>query len=47
MTGSVMIKIPGGRVRVGSDVHYPEERPAHEIETKPFWIDRTAVTSFK
>ncbi|HWX62539.1 formylglycine-generating enzyme family protein [Bradyrhizobium sp.] len=45
MTGSVMIKIPGGRVRVGSDVHYPEERPAHEIETKPFWIDRTAVTN--
>jgi formylglycine-generating enzyme len=45
MSSSAMVKIPGGRVRVGSDAHYPEERPAREIELKPFWIDRTAVTN--
>jgi formylglycine-generating enzyme len=45
MTSSAMVRIPGGRVRVGSDAHYPEERPAREIEPKPFWIDRTAVTN--
>jgi formylglycine-generating enzyme len=42
---SGLVRIPGGRVRVGSDAHYVEERPAREIEVQPFWIDRTAVTN--
>lgn len=40
-----MPRIPGGRILVGSDAHYPEERPAREIEMTPFRIDRTAVTN--
>ena len=26
-----MAQIPGGTFRMGSDVHYPEERPAHSV----------------
>jgi sulfatase modifying factor 1 len=40
-----MARIPGGRILVGSDAHYPEERPAREIDVAPFRIDRTAVTN--
>jgi len=40
-----MVRIPGGRILVGSDAHYREERPAREIDLPPFRIDRTAVTN--
>src|SRR5580704_10146105 len=45
MTDASMVRIPGGRTLVGSDAHYPEERPAQEIDVPPFWIDRTSVTN--
>jgi hypothetical protein len=28
MTDAAMVRIPGGRILVGSDAHYAEERPA-------------------
>ena len=40
-----MIWIPGGRFRMGSDHHYPEEAPAHEQTVKGFWIDKYEVTN--
>ena len=40
-----MARIPGGTFRMGSDVHYPEERPAHSVTVDGFWIDRHAVTN--
>lgn len=40
-----MAWIPGGRFRMGSDRHYPEEAPAHEVEVSGFWMDRTPVTN--
>jgi formylglycine-generating enzyme required for sulfatase activity len=30
---------------MGSDHHYPEEAPAHRVDVKGFWIDRTPVTN--
>jgi formylglycine-generating enzyme len=30
---------------MGSDRHYPEEAPAHEISVDGFWIDETPVTN--
>jgi len=30
---------------MGSDRHYPEESPAHEISVDGFWIDETPVTN--
>lgn len=43
--GRDMVWLPGGRFRMGSDHHYPEEAPAHEAEVASFWIDRTPVTN--
>jgi formylglycine-generating enzyme len=40
-----MVWIPGGTFRMGSDKHYPEERPAHRVTVDGFWIDRTPVTN--
>ena len=40
-----MICIPGGTFRMGSDRHYPEEGPAHEVSVDGFWIDRVPVTN--
>jgi formylglycine-generating enzyme required for sulfatase activity len=37
--------IPGGEFLMGSDLHYPEEAPAHRVAVDGFWIDRTAVTN--
>jgi sulfatase modifying factor 1 len=37
--------IPGGTFRMGSDRHYPEEAPAHEVTVGSFWIDEYAVTN--
>jgi len=30
---------------MGSDSHYPEEAPAHQVTVGDFWIDRTPVTN--
>ena len=40
-----MIWIPGRRFLMGSDEHYPEERPAHEVAVDGFWMDRHPVTN--
>ncbi len=37
--------IPGGRFTMGSDQHYPEERPPHEVSVEGFWIDTHEVTN--
>ena len=40
-----MVWIPGGTYLMGSDKHYPEERPAHRVTVDGFWIDRVPVTN--
>jgi formylglycine-generating enzyme len=40
-----MAWIPGGTFTMGSDHHYPEERPAHEVTVNGFWMDPTPVTN--
>ena len=40
-----MVWIPGGTFRMGSDEHYPEERPAHRVTVDGFWVDRSPVTN--
>lgn len=40
-----MVLIPSGTFRMGSDDHYPEEAPAHEVSVAEFWIDRRQVTN--
>nr|WP_089219829.1 formylglycine-generating enzyme family protein [Sphingomonas laterariae] len=40
-----MIAIKGGQFRMGSDRHYPEEAPAHDVIVDDFLIDETPVTN--
>jgi formylglycine-generating enzyme len=40
-----MAWIPGGAFTMGSDHHYPEERPARRAAVDGFWLDRTPVTN--
>ena len=40
-----MVWIEGGRFRMGSDQHYPEEAPARWVEVDGFWIDAAPVTN--
>jgi len=40
-----MVWIPGATFMMGSDHHYPEEAPAHEVTTGGFWIDPCPVTN--
>jgi formylglycine-generating enzyme len=40
-----MVWIPGGTFRMGSDRHYPEERPSHRVTVDGFWMDRYPVTN--
>ncbi len=40
-----MVRLPGGVFTMGSDRHYPEEKPAHTVRVGAFWIDRHAVTN--
>ena len=37
--------IPGGVFSMGSNDHYPEERPVHQVSIDPFWLDRYPVTN--
>ena len=39
-----MVPIAGGRFRMGSDRHYPEEAPVRWVEVDDFWIDARPVT---
>ena len=40
-----MVWIPGGTFLMGSDKHYPEEAPAHEVTVDGFWMDTHTVTN--
>ena len=42
---AAMAWVPAGTFLMGSDVHYPEEAPAHHVTVSGFFIDRTAVTN--
>jgi formylglycine-generating enzyme required for sulfatase activity len=42
---SDMVRLPGGTFVMGSDKGLPDERPAHRVTLKPFWIDRNLVTN--
>jgi sulfatase modifying factor 1 len=42
---SNMVWIPGGTYRMGSDHHYPEEAPSHQVTVDGFWMDITPVTN--
>ncbi len=40
-----MVFVQGGTFRMGSDKHYPEEAPAHNVTVSGFFIDPTPVTN--
>jgi formylglycine-generating enzyme required for sulfatase activity len=40
-----MAWMTGGTFLMGSDRHYPEERPSHNVTVAGFWMDQTAVTN--
>jgi sulfatase modifying factor 1 len=40
-----MVWVPGGTFRMGSDRHYPEEAPVHDVTVDEFWIDAVPVTN--
>src|SRR5262245_46958714 len=40
-----MTFIAGGTFSMGSNDHYPEERPVHRVAVDAFWIDRIPVTN--
>ena len=40
-----LVSLPGGRFRMGSDRHYPEEAPVREVELSAFRIERHPVTN--
>jgi formylglycine-generating enzyme len=40
-----MAWIEGGAFHMGSDRHYPEERPVHPVRVSGFWMDRHLVTN--
>jgi sulfatase modifying factor 1 len=40
-----MVWIPGGTFRMGSEKHYPKERPVHRVTVDGFWMDRSPVTN--
>jgi sulfatase modifying factor 1 len=42
-----MVWIPGGEFHMGSEKHYPEERPVHRVGVDGFWIDRFPVTNLR
>ncbi|WP_421694330.1 formylglycine-generating enzyme family protein [Aestuariivirga sp.] len=40
-----MAFVPGGEFLMGSDHHYPEEKPAHPAKVDGFWMDIKPVTN--
>ncbi len=40
-----MLWVPGGSFVMGSDDHYPEEKPAHPVKVDGFWMDPAPVTN--
>jgi formylglycine-generating enzyme required for sulfatase activity len=42
--GKDMVWIPGGTFLMGSNDHYPEERPVHQVRVDGFWMDEHPVT---
>ena len=40
-----MVWIPAGTFLMGSDKHYPEEAPAHQVTVDGFWMDQHTVTN--
>ncbi len=44
-TGHPAARLAGGTFRMGSDVHEPEEAPAHPVRLEPFAIDVGPVTN--
>jgi formylglycine-generating enzyme len=40
-----MAWIPSSTYRMGSDRHYPEEKPTHRVAVDGFWIDKYPVTN--
>ena len=44
-----MVWVPGGTFRMGSDQHYQEERPAHDVTVDGLWVDiqQVTVTAFR
>ena len=40
-----MVWVPGGAFLMGSDDHYPEEAPAHQVRVDGFWMDICTVTN--
>jgi formylglycine-generating enzyme required for sulfatase activity len=40
-----LVLVPGGRFTMGSDRHYPEEAPAHDVFVSSFRIERHQVTN--
>jgi len=40
-----MVWIPAATYRMGSDRHYPEERPVHRVSVDGFWMDRYPVSN--
>jgi len=40
-----MVWVPSGEFTVGSDTHYPEERPTYRARVEGFWIDKYPVTN--
>jgi formylglycine-generating enzyme required for sulfatase activity len=40
-----MVWVPPRTYEMGSDRHYPEERPIHRVTVDGFWIDRYPVTN--
>lgn len=40
-----MMWIPGGTFLMGSNEHYPEEAPAHNVTVDGFWMDKYLLTN--
>lgn len=40
-----MVWIPGGTFRMGSNEHYKEESPVHDVTVDGFWMDQYTVTN--
>src|SRR5215468_3594086 len=40
-----MVRVAGGVFLMGSEHHYPEERPVHQVRVDGLWMDRTPVTN--